>query len=58
MNQVDSVKAEKQGIPLEDFQKQNALQIPMQRYGTPDEMGRLVAFLCSEANTYITGQSL
>lgn len=58
VNQVDSVKSEKQGIPLEDFQKQNALLIPMKRYGTPAEMGRLVAFLCSEANTYITGQSI
>lgn len=58
VNQVDSVKSEKQGISLEDFQKQNALQIPMKRYGTPDELGRLAVFLCSAANTYITGQSI
>jgi len=32
--------------------------IPIGRYGTPDEYARMVVFLCSEANTYITGQTL
>ena len=32
--------------------------IPMQRLAEPDEIARLVAFLCSEQNTYLTGQCL
>jgi 3-oxoacyl-[acyl-carrier protein] reductase len=30
----------------------------MGRYGRPEEMARLAVFLCSEANTYITGQTV
>ncbi len=32
--------------------------IPLGRLAQPEEVGRLVAFLCSEQNTYITGQSI
>ena len=32
--------------------------IPMQRLAEPEEVARLVAFLCSEENTYLTGQCL
>ena len=32
--------------------------IPMQRLAEPKEIARLVTFLCSEENTYLTGQCL
>lgn len=32
--------------------------IPIQRLAEPEEIARLVAFLCSEQNTYLTGQCL
>jgi 3-oxoacyl-[acyl-carrier protein] reductase len=32
--------------------------IPMNRFGTPDEIAGMVAFLCTEEASYITGQSL
>ena len=32
--------------------------IPMDRFGTPAEIAGMVAFLCTEEASYITGQSL
>ena len=58
VDQIDSINAEKANIPLKDYQQINAESIPLQRYGDPQELGKLVTFLCSEANTYITGQNI
>ncbi len=58
VNQIDSIKAEKANIPLKEYQDDNANSIPLKRYGEPQELGKLVIFLCSEANTYITGQNI
>ena len=33
-------------------------QIPMKRFGEPEEVARLARFLVSEENTYITGQTI
>lgn len=32
--------------------------IPLRRLAAPNEIARLVAFLCSDANTYLTGQTV
>ncbi len=44
---------------LDDRLKEaNIINIPMRRYGTPEEVGAAVSFLASEAADYITGQVL
>lgn len=58
VNHLDSLKAEKEGISLEEFQQKNVKTIPLGRYGTAEDIARMVVFLCSEANTYITGQNI
>ena len=58
VDHLDELAAEKQGISLEQFRQNNFKQIPLGRYGTPEEFAKIVVFLCSEANTYITGQTI
>jgi len=55
---LDSIKAEKEGISLEEFQQKNAKTIPLRRYGSTEDIAKIVVFLCSEANTYVTGQNI
>lgn len=55
---LDKGRAAKLGISPEEFAKQYAAQIPIGRYGQPLELGRVVAFLASEAASYVTGQTL
>ncbi len=42
----------------EELRKAQDRIIPMGRYGDPDELGRVVVFLASDASSYITGQTL
>ena len=55
---LDTIRSQRAGLPKEEFQEKVRQTIPLGRYGTPDEFARLVVFLCSEANTYISGQTL
>jgi NAD(P)-dependent dehydrogenase (short-subunit alcohol dehydrogenase family) len=43
------------GVPEKVLDKIRA-QIPLQRLGRPDEVARVVHFLCADASAYITGQ--
>ncbi len=44
-------------VPVEE-QKQIAQQVPLRRFAEPEEMARVALFLCSELNSYITGQNI
>lgn len=55
---LNAMRAEKAGITAEEYEKEDLKHFPLGRYGTIEEYGRLAAFLCSEANTYISGQTI
>lgn len=50
--------AEKAGIGEAEEAARQMTEIPARRFGTPEEFGRVCAFLCSAHAGYITGQSL
>ncbi|WEG10838.1 SDR family oxidoreductase [Pullulanibacillus sp. KACC 23026] len=55
---LDEVIAKERQLDLGFIQKEQEARIPIGRYGQPDELARIAVFLCSEANTYMTGQAL
>ena len=52
------VKAKAEGITVEQHFARQAAAIPAGRIGQPDEVGAVIAFLCSGPASYLTGQSL
>lgn len=58
IDQLDRVRAEKAGKTVEEIQESAFANIPLGRYGKPEEYGKLAAFLLAPSNTYITGQTV
>ena len=49
--------AEKEGISPDIIRKRSESQIPLGRLASPEEIGSMVAFLCSKEASYITGST-
>ncbi|MBN1478376.1 SDR family oxidoreductase [Candidatus Sumerlaeota bacterium] len=58
VRELTEIRAAKQGKTTDEIRAGIAAQIPLGRIGQPAELGRLVAWLGSWANTYLTGQVL
>lgn len=56
--ELDQLAATRQSIPIKDVIKRSENLIPIGRYGQPEEFAKVVLFIASPANTYMTGQSL
>ncbi|MBA2691782.1 MAG: SDR family oxidoreductase [Rubrobacter sp.] len=55
---LDESRAREFGISLEEQRANFSRNIPLSRYGEPEELARAAAFLMSPAASYITGVSL
>lgn len=58
MLQLCQARADKEKIPFEQALADRAKEIPAGRLGEPEEVGAVVAFLCSQQAGYITGTTI
>jgi 3-oxoacyl-[acyl-carrier protein] reductase len=56
--EVIAARARKNGTTAEQERERAATDIPLGRYGTPDEFANAAVFLCSPAAAFITGVAL
>lgn len=55
--ELDHIRADKLNVSYDELRATTEKSIPIGRYGTPKEFASMVVFLCSQANTYVTGQA-
>src|SRR4029079_18553516 len=48
--------ADRRALPVEDFKQFGADQTPLGRVGEPEDVAGVIAFLCSEDASYVSGQ--
>ena len=58
LEKINNIRAAKAGVSVEEYNEQTLSDFPLGRFGTVEEYGRAAVFLCSEANSYITGQNI
>ena len=56
VTQMTAQTAERVGVDFEDFQKFSAEQIPLRRVGQPEDIASVIAFLCSDDASFVSGQ--
>lgn len=50
--------AERMGVDFETFKLGAASQIPLRRVGQPEDIASVIAFLCSEESSFVSGQTI
>jgi len=50
--------AERMGMDFETFKLGAASQIPLRRVGQPEDIANVIAFLCSDESSFVSGQTI
>jgi 3-oxoacyl-[acyl-carrier protein] reductase len=50
--------AERMGVDYEAFKLGAASQIPLRRVGQPEDIANVIAFLCSDESSFVSGQTI
>jgi 3-oxoacyl-[acyl-carrier protein] reductase len=58
IDRLNAVEARARGISLEQVVAESSADIPVGRYGDPQEFGAVAAFLASPKASYVTGQMI
>jgi len=48
--------ADRIGVPFDDFMAAVSKEVPLRRVGQPEDVAGLIAYLCSEDASYVSGQ--
>lgn len=58
MQQIGESRAKEKGVTVEEYFRHQARDIPLQRYGDPEELANVIVFLGSERASYLTGATV
>ncbi|MEO6733127.1 MAG: SDR family oxidoreductase [Ferruginibacter sp.] len=58
LNEIYKLQSENKGIPLNNYKDKMKMDIPVGRFGDPEEFGQLAAFLASGFASYVTGANI
>jgi 3-oxoacyl-[acyl-carrier protein] reductase len=57
LKKLDAITAEKTEKSVKEIQAERQADVPLKRYGEPEEFGKAAVFLLSPAASYVTGHS-
>ena len=55
---ITRATAERMGMDFESFKLGAASQIPLRRIGQPEDIASVIAFLCSDESSFVSGQTV
>ena len=55
---LDGGVSKNEGISMDEAREKRQATIPARRYGTPEEFGKMCAYLCSQHSGFIVGQNI